>query len=90
LGCRTVTHFVFSSNHSEPITFTDCKILLAKRRPVVSFLWPKFSAAILEEKMVSQQELDRRRKQGKLAGFLAVAWWIASIGGIIWVINATS
>ncbi len=40
--------------------------------------------------MVSQQELDRRRKQGKLAGFLAVAWWIASIGGIIWVINATS
>lgn len=37
--------------------------------------------------MVSQEEKDRRRRQGMLAGFLAVAWWVASIGGIIFVIS---
>lgn len=40
--------------------------------------------------MVSQEELDRRRRQGKIAGILAVAWWIASVGGIIWVITANA
>ena len=40
--------------------------------------------------MVSQEELDRRKKQGKWVGALAVAWWFASIGGIIWVINANA
>ncbi len=40
--------------------------------------------------MVSEEEIDRRSRLGKLVGALAVAWWIASIGGIIWVINANA
>ena len=40
--------------------------------------------------MVSQEEVERRNKLGKLVGALAVAWWVASIGGIIWVINANA
>lgn len=38
--------------------------------------------------VISQEELNRRNRQGKLAAFLAVAWWIASVGGIIWVITS--
>lgn len=40
--------------------------------------------------MVSEEEINRRSRQGKLAGALAIVWWIASIGGIIWVINANA
>ena len=40
--------------------------------------------------MVSEEELNRRSKQGKIAAALAISWWAASIGGIIWVINASA
>lgn len=36
--------------------------------------------------VISQEELDRRARQGKIAAFLAISWWVASVGGIIWVI----
>lgn len=38
--------------------------------------------------MIAQEEIDRRARQGKIAAAVAVAWWIASIGGIIAVIVA--
>ena len=40
--------------------------------------------------MVSQEELKRRAMQGKLAATLTIIWWVASVGGIIWVINANA
>lgn len=40
--------------------------------------------------MISQEELSRRARQGKMAATLAIIWWIASVGGIIWVINANA
>jgi hypothetical protein len=43
----------------------------------------------MEERMViSQEEIARRARQGKIVGFIAVAWWVASVGGIIWVITS--
>ena len=47
-------------------------------------------ATTMEEQMVSEEEVARRRKIGKVAALLAVGWWVASIGGIIWVITATA
>jgi hypothetical protein len=32
-------------------------------------------------------ELSRRMRNGKITAFLAITWWVASIGGIIYVIN---
>jgi len=63
---------------------------LAKSDPVVPFYDPNFEATTSEERMVSQEEIDRRSRQGKFYGFLAVAWWVASIGGIIWVISSNA
>ncbi len=37
--------------------------------------------------MISEAELNRRKRTGKIAAILSVAWWIASIGGIIYVIT---
>lgn len=36
---------------------------------------------------MTEEELNRRSRQGKLAGAIALAWWVASIGGIIFVIT---
>jgi hypothetical protein len=35
----------------------------------------------------TNDELSRRMRNGKITAVLAVAWWVASIGGIIWVLN---
>lgn len=40
--------------------------------------------------MVNQEEVIRRSRQGILVATLAVAWWVASIGGIIWVITSNA
>lgn len=40
--------------------------------------------------MVREEELNRRHRQGRIVATAAVVWWIASIGGIIWVINANA
>jgi hypothetical protein len=32
-------------------------------------------------------ETSRRLRNGKITAFLALAWWVVSIGGIIYVIN---
>ena len=37
----------------------------------------------------TSEELSRRMRNGKITAAIAVAWWIASIGGIIYVINQT-
>ncbi|MFY0613738.1 MAG: hypothetical protein JXQ99_19560 [Hyphomicrobiaceae bacterium] len=53
-------------------------------------IYPTSRPQHMEEQMVSEEEINRRSRQGKLAGALAIIWWIASIGGIIWVINANA
>jgi hypothetical protein len=35
----------------------------------------------------TSDELSRRMRNGKITAFIAIAWWVASIGGIIYVIN---
>ena len=40
--------------------------------------------------MVSQKEAIRRARHGKLVAFLAIAWSVASVGGIIWVITSNA
>lgn len=42
---------------------------------------------VIEE--TADQRTHRVRK-GRLAIFLSIAWWVVSIGGIIYVINTTS
>ena len=32
-------------------------------------------------------EASQRQRNGKITAAIAIAWWIASIGGIIYVIN---
>ncbi|MGI9476513.1 MAG: hypothetical protein ACR2PI_07400, partial [Hyphomicrobiaceae bacterium] len=69
---------------------TNREKILAKSGPVVPICRSKSATATVEERMVSQEEIARRSKLGKLVGALAIAWWVASIGGIIWVINANA
>lgn len=38
--------------------------------------------------MISEQELSRRQRLGKIIAVVCAAWWVASIGGIIYVIQA--
>lgn len=38
----------------------------------------------------TDEERSRRQRTGKIAAAVAVSWWVASIGGIIYVINATA
>lgn len=38
----------------------------------------------------TDDQRSRRQRTGKIAAAIAVSWWVASIGGIIYVINATS
>ncbi|MGI9422347.1 MAG: hypothetical protein ACR2PA_04080 [Hyphomicrobiaceae bacterium] len=38
----------------------------------------------------TSEEKDRRLRNGRMAIILSFAWWIVSIGGIIYVINAQS
>jgi hypothetical protein len=40
--------------------------------------------------MVDEQELNNRARLGKLVAALSVLWWVAAIGGIIWVIKANA
>ncbi len=35
----------------------------------------------------TQDAISKRLRNGKIAASLAVVWWAASIGGIIYVIN---
>ena len=35
----------------------------------------------------TSEELSRRMRNGKITAFIAISWWVASIGGIIYVIN---
>lgn len=35
----------------------------------------------------TSEELSRRMRNSKITATIAVAWWVASIGGIIYVIN---
>lgn len=32
-------------------------------------------------------EITQRSRNGKITATLAIAWWVASIGGIIYVLN---
>ena len=38
----------------------------------------------------SDEARSRRQRNGKIAAAVAISWWVASIGGIIYVINATA
>lgn len=38
----------------------------------------------------TDQQKSQRIRNGRVAIALSLAWWIASIGGIIYVINATA
>ncbi len=35
----------------------------------------------------TSEELSRRIRNGKITATLAIVWWIASIGGVLYVIN---
>ena len=35
----------------------------------------------------TSEELSRRIRNGRITATIAISWWIASIGGIIYVIN---
>ena len=38
----------------------------------------------------TEEELNRRARSGRLDAIACIAWWIATVGGIIWVINANA
>ena len=38
----------------------------------------------------TQEEKSKRTRAGQMAIILSLAWWVVSIGGIIYVINAQS
>lgn len=38
----------------------------------------------------SEEQKPQRQRTGKIAAAVAISWWVASIGGIIYVINATT
>lgn len=40
--------------------------------------------------MVNEQELNSGARMGRLVAAVSVLWWVAAIGGIIWVISANS
>jgi hypothetical protein len=40
--------------------------------------------------MVNEQELNSGARMGRLVAAVSVLWWVATIGGIIWVISANS
>lgn len=35
----------------------------------------------------TDDELGRRKRNGLITGVLALGWWVASIGGIIYMLN---
>ena len=37
--------------------------------------------------MITAEELTRRQRLGKLIAGLCIIWWVAAIGGIIYVIE---
>ncbi len=41
------------------------------------------------EKM-TEEELNSRARSGRLVAIACIAWWVATVGGIIWVINANA
>lgn len=67
-----------------------CEIFLPNPSELFHFAVVNLVATTTEEEMVSQEEVIRRARQGKLVAFLAISWWVASIGGIIWVITANA
>ncbi|MFT5507253.1 MAG: hypothetical protein ACI89J_000317 [Hyphomicrobiaceae bacterium] len=48
-----------------------------------------FSAkgSILAQLQETAGEITQRSRNGKITATLAIAWWVASIGGIIYVLN---
>jgi hypothetical protein len=41
------------------------------------------------EKM-TEEEFNSRTRSGRLVAIACIAWWVATVGGIIWVINANA
>ena len=39
---------------------------------------------------MTEEELNARTRSGRLVAIACLAWWIATVGGIIWVINANA
>jgi hypothetical protein len=39
---------------------------------------------------MSEQEANSRQRTGRLVAITSIVWWIATIGGVIWVINANA
>jgi hypothetical protein len=40
--------------------------------------------------MMTEEERSNRMRTGRIVAAVSIAWWIATIGGIIWVINANA
>ena len=38
----------------------------------------------------TEQDTNSRQRTGRIVAILCVLWWIASIGGVIFVINSSS
>ncbi len=39
---------------------------------------------------MNEQDAISRQRTGRLVAIASVVWWIATIGGVIWVINANA
>ncbi len=39
---------------------------------------------------MTEEELNSRARSGRLVAIACITWWIVTIGGIIWVINANA
>ena len=52
----------------------------SKRDPRIRSIFMSYITETIEQS-------NRRLRVGKIAATLAIAWWLASVGGIIYVIN---
>ena len=39
---------------------------------------------------MTDEEMNNRARTGRLVAIACVAWWVVTVGGIIWVINANA
>ncbi len=38
----------------------------------------------------TEEERSQRQRKGRIVAIASILWWVATIGGVIWVINANA